>query len=293
MAATALLFPGQGSQRPDMRAVVERACDGLAERAEQLVGADPFERAADGTRFLQPAVFCTSIALWTARGRPVADAVAGHSLGEYAALVAAGSLTLADALELVVVRGRAMAAAADAAPSPGAMVAVAVGPHDARALAERYGLVVANDNATEQLVLSGPWDAVQRLRAQERRRGLRCAILPVSGALHSPAMAPAVDELARALARVEIRPPRVPVFSGASAQPFDDVRARLVEGVTAPVRWREILLALRSLGIQRFIDVGPGEVLAGLVRRTLADAVVVAGEAADQLPLATAGAAHA
>jgi len=272
-----------------MRAVVDRSCPGLTQRAEQLVGADPFERAGDGTRFLQPAVFCTSIALWTERGRPVGDAVAGHSLGEYAALVAAGSLAQEDALKLVVVRGRAMAAAEEAAPSPGAMVAVGLGLADARALAERYGLVLANDNSPEQTVLSGPREAIRRLRMQERRRGLRCRILAVNGALHSDAMAPAVEELADALAQVEIRPPRVPVFSGASARPFDDVRARLAEGVTAPVRWREILLALRELDIRRFVDIGPGEVLAGLVRRTLEDAVVDAGE---HVAPATAYAAH-
>jgi [acyl-carrier-protein] S-malonyltransferase len=268
MPAVAILFPGQGSHAEGMD-------DGLRgepalRRGLEVLGFDPFPRLAEGTRFQQPALFLCSIVEWERSGidRPVA--AAGHSLGEYAALVAAGAIAFEDAVRLVALRGDAMANAGDDAP--GAMLAVLGGEDDVvRSIADDHELTVANDNAPGQLVLSGPAGAVDA--AEERLSELRARArrLDVSGAFHSPLMAPAAATLAEALARVEIREPAFPVLSNGTAKPFEDVRAELVANVTRPVRWRETLLALRELGAERYLEVGPGKVLTGLVKRTLRD----------------------
>jgi [acyl-carrier-protein] S-malonyltransferase len=270
-AAVAFVFPGQGSQGDAMRGAVARSSPELLEDACELVGEDPFERVGDGNRFLQPAVFCACVAAWIELGSPAGDLYAGHSLGEYAALVAAGSMSAADALRVVVARGRAMQAAAESAPAPGGMLAVGLDRAAAEELAERNGLWVANDNSPDQVVLSGPRARLERVRDEGKARGLRSKMLPIAGALHSPAMAAAQPELERALAAVHVETPARPVISGVTAEPFDAVATRLVEGVTAPVRWREVLLALRARGARRFVEVGPGGVLSRLARRTLGD----------------------
>ena len=262
-----------------MRDLVERWCPELATLAARLTGADPFERAGDGTRYLQPAVFCASVASWIALGRPRPRHMAGHSLGEYAALVAAGSLSAEDALHVVVARGRAMQSAAEAARRPGGMVVVALGAVEARALAAPHGLTVANENGPDQVVLSGDRDAIDALRAEMRAARLRSKVLPVPGALHSPAMQPALPAVRDALAAVPVRRPRVTVLSGATAKPFADVRAELAAAIVRPVRWRELLIELRARGVDRFVEPGPGRVLSGLVRRTLPDAEATAGAA--------------
>ncbi|MBV9466178.1 MAG: ACP S-malonyltransferase [Solirubrobacterales bacterium] len=272
MSATAVLFPGQGSQTADMRDLVAERRPDLLALAAQVVGEDPFPRAEQGTDFAQPAIFCASLAGWEALGRPQGDLMAGHSLGELAALVAAGSLRERDGLELVTLRGRLMQESGERA-GDGGMLAL-LGPGAAAGapeLAEAHGLSVANDNSPQQVVLSGPKASLPRAAAQAGEAGLRATELPVSGAFHSPMMAAAVPEFAAALARVEISPPRVQVLSAVTAAPFDDVRARLAEALTSPVRWRETLLALRELGADRFVEVGPGRVLTGLVKRTLKD----------------------
>jgi [acyl-carrier-protein] S-malonyltransferase len=148
----------------------------------------------------------------------------------------------------------------------GSMVAV-LGEDDAavRAAAHEHGLTVANDNAPGQLVLSGRIEAVEAVDAGP----LRTRRLPVSGAFHSPLMAPAAQELDAALAEVEVRAPRFPVISNGTAAPFTDVRAELVENLLSPVRWRESVLALRDLGVDDFVELGPGRVLTGLVKRIL------------------------
>ena len=198
-------------------------------------------------------------------------AAAGHSLGEYAALVAAGAIEFEDAVRLVDARAAAMAAAAGRAP--GAMVAM-LGGDEARvlALAEAHGLVLANDNAPGQLVLAGPAASVDAAAAEARSAGARARRLDVTGAFHSPLMAPAAEALRTALAVTPIAPPRFPVFSNGSAAPFVDVRRELAENLLRPVRWRETLLALRAVGAREFVELGPGDVLTGLVRRTLAEA---------------------
>jgi malonyl CoA-acyl carrier protein transacylase len=157
-ALPAALFPGQGSQTPGMRDLVAGRAPELLERVTELVGEDPFPRVTESTRFAQPAIFCVSIVAWEAIGQP-AGAAAGHSLGEIAALTAAGVLDRGDALELVVTRGRLMA---DADPD-GSMLAIIGGTiEDAEAIAEAAGITVANDNAPGQVVLSGPRDGIAR-----------------------------------------------------------------------------------------------------------------------------------
>jgi [acyl-carrier-protein] S-malonyltransferase len=268
---TALLFPGQGSQVPDMRDLACAARPDLVELAGELVGEDPFGRVEDGTRFAQPALYCASVALWEDAGRPDADYFAGHSLGEIAALVAAGSFDPDDGLRIAVRRGELMGAAADAAEG-GGMLAVLGDDSAARELAQRHLLVVANDNAPGQLVLSGPDEDIEAAAAGAKEHGLRSVRLPIRGAFHSRAMAPAVPKLREALAAIEVCPPRTPVISGVTAEPMDDVRARLAEALIRPVRWRDVLGALRNLDVERFLEIGPGKVLKGLVRRTVPDA---------------------
>jgi [acyl-carrier-protein] S-malonyltransferase len=270
VATTAILFPGQGSQQPDMRELVARHKPELLELAVQLVGDDPFARVDDGTQFAQPAIFCASLAGWTAMGSPLGDAMAGHSLGELSALVAAGCLSEPDGLKLVTARGRLMQEAGDAAGDGGMIALLGPGAADqAEELAAAHGLTVANDNCPTQVVLSGARSALPAAAEAAGQLGLRAMQVPVTGAFHSPMMAAAVPGFTAALQDVELREPRVSVFSAVTAQPFDDVRARLVEALTTPVRWRETMLELERWGAERFIEVGPGRVLTGLAKRTV------------------------
>ena len=247
----------------------------LFERGLEVLGEDPFARLDEGTRFQQPALFLCSVAAWDAwreeAGEEAAEAVAaaGHSLGEYAALVAAGTLELDDAVRLVDERAAAMADAA--AMEPGGMIAFLGGEaHAVASLARRLGLTVANDNAPGQLVLSGPLDAIEEAEELARdETGARARRLDVTGAFHSPLMEPAAARLASALERTTIHKPNIPVYANGTAAPFVDVRRELSENLLKPVRWRETLLALRAAGIERFVELGPGAVLTGLVKRTL------------------------
>jgi [acyl-carrier-protein] S-malonyltransferase len=272
MPSSALLFPGQGSHAEGM----EEPYRGhpLLERGLELLEYDPFERLAEGTRFQQPALFLCSVAAWDqwrseGDDEDEARAAAGHSLGEYAALVAAGALEFDDAVRLVDERAAAMADAGEL--SAGGMVAMLGGDaHAVRALSERLGLVVANDNAPGQLVLSGSADAVAEAEDVARdEAGARARRLDVSGAFHSALMEPAAERLRAALEATPVHEMRIPVYSNGTARPFVDVRAELAENLLRGVRWRETLLALRTAGIERFVELGPGSVLTGLVKRTL------------------------
>jgi [acyl-carrier-protein] S-malonyltransferase len=268
---TAVLFPGQGSQSAGMRATVAELRPELLDMATEACGADPFERLDEGTRYQQPAIFCASLAGWE-RARQEAPAVlAGHSLGELAALAAAGVLAERDAIGIVALRGEAMAAAVRAG-SPGGMLAVRADRGVAADVARRAGLVVANENAPDQMVLSGPLDGLDKAAADLRDRGLRGVRLPVGGAFHSRAMAPAAEPLRAALQRTPIGEPRMPVVSSMTAMPFADPRAELVAALTRPVRWVTVLRALEWRGVDRFVEAGPGGVLTKLVRRTMPDA---------------------
>jgi [acyl-carrier-protein] S-malonyltransferase len=268
---TTLLFPGQGSQTPDMREVVERHRPDLLEQAFREAGDDLFERAGDGTRWAQPAIFCAALAGWEQlRANTSADLMAGHSLGEIAALVAAEGISAEDGLRLVAARGRLMQEAAEET-GDGGMIAVRArgdrGPiHE---VAEKTGLSIANDNAPDQLVLSGATAALDEAEAALAERKVRAKRLPVAGAFHSPLMEPAVEPFRAIVDDVEIGTPAVPVYSCVTAEPFDDIPARLVEAITSPVRWLDVMRALEAAGSRRYVETGPGKVLAGLVRKSL------------------------
>ena len=278
MTTTAVLFPGQGSQTPGMRDDVERLRPDLLTLAIECVGDDPFARVEDGTRYAQPALFCASLAGWEAMGRPSGEYMAGHSLGELAALVAAGTLSERTGLELVALRGRLMQESGEQAGDGGMLALLGAGAADhAEEIASAHGLAVANDNSPQQVVLSGDRGGFEAAAEAAREHGLRPMPLPVAGAFHSPMMAAAVPEFEAALARAEVRAPRggVTVISAVTAEPFDDVGGRLAEALTSPVRWRETVLALHDRGVRRFVEVGPGKVLTGLVKRTVRDVELV------------------
>jgi len=269
----AAIFPGQGSHSAGMDEPYRD--HPTFQRGLEALGENPFERLEEGTRWQQPAIFLCSVVaweVWRAENPDEVDQViagAGHSLGEYAALVAAGALDFEDGIRLVAERGAAMADAGSL--NPGSMVAMLGGDDAAiRALADRLGLTVANDNAPGQLVLSGPIDAIEQAEELAREEtGARARRLDVSGAFHSPLMEPAADRLGAALAKVEFREPRFPVYSNGTAAPFTDIPGELGANLLRGVRWRETLLAMRAAGAERFIEHGPGAVLTGLVKRTL------------------------
>jgi malonyl CoA-acyl carrier protein transacylase len=263
----AMLFPGQGSQTADMREAVERHRPDLAELAAAEVSDDLFARAAEGTRWAQPAIFCAALAGYEVlKQRHQPDLMAGHSLGEITALVAAEAIAAADGLRLVAARGRLMQEARG-----GGMLAVRVrerGPVEEVAAAT--GLTIANDNAPDQLVLSGGLNAVDEAEEQLRERKVRAKRLPVGGAFHSPLMEPAVAPFREVVEQVDFAAPRVPVLSCVTAAPFaDDVRERLVQALTSPVRWTAVMETLQALGATHYVETGPGRVLTNLVRKSL------------------------
>ncbi|HEX6129336.1 MAG TPA: ACP S-malonyltransferase [Candidatus Limnocylindria bacterium] len=283
--SVALLFSPQGSQavgmgrslaevEPAARAVFDAADRTMDWPVSDLAWNGPEERLND-TRWTQPALLTASVAALEAlRARldPAPAFVAGHSVGEYAALVAAGVLAFDDALRLVALRGELMASV----PGGGGMVAVigleretvqrAVG-----AVASPAVLVVANDNAPGQVVLSGSAAALAAADEALRAAGARRLIpLKVSGAFHSPQMAPVGDALARAFDSVEWRDATVPVVSNVTAEPEHGaarLRALLAEQVRSPVEWLASVRRMVDEGVETFIECGPGGALTGMVRR--------------------------
>ena len=263
---TALLFPGQGSHAVGMEE--PHRDHPLLARGIELLGFDPFERLADGTRSHQPALFLCSMCQWASGERSTPLAAAGHSLGEYAALTAAGAIDFDDAVRLVGERASAMSDAAE--QQRGGRVAMLKGEReDVYELAAELGLSLANDNAPGQIVLSGAMEAVDEAVARADSIGCRGRKLDVGGAFHSPLMAPAADRLKTALDATSIGDTHFPVLSNGSTQPFVDIRKELAENLLKPVRWRETLLALQAMGATDFVECGPGAVLSGLVKRTL------------------------
>src|SRR5918998_574341 len=267
---TALLFPGQGSQTADMRETVERRRPDLLELALREVGPDLFERAAEGTRWALPAIYCAALAGHEELGVE-ADVMAGHSLGEISALVAAGALDADDGLRLVAARGRLMQEAAEETGDGGMLAVRARERAPVEQVAAETGLSIANDNAPDQLVLSGALAALDDAERLLRARKVRAKRLPVAGAFHSPLMDPAVEPFRELAERVEVRTPRVPVLSCVTAAPFQDVRGQLVQAIVSPVRWTEVMRALHDLGATRYVETGPGRVLTNLVRKSLDD----------------------
>jgi [acyl-carrier-protein] S-malonyltransferase len=274
--ATGLMFPGQGSHVAGMDEP-HRDSD-LFERGLEVLGEDPFPDLGESTRSQQPAVFLCSVCAWDAAGRPAAVAALGHSLGEYAALVAAGALEFEDAVRLVDRRAEAMAEAG--AERPGGMVAMLGGRSDAvEALAGELELTIANDNAPGQVVLSGDRDRIDEAAERAQEAGARARVLAVGGAFHSPAMEPALEPLRAALAEVSFREPRFPVISCGTAAPFEDPASELAANLVRPVRWRETVLAALDDGVESFRELGPGGVLTKLVKRIDSSATVEAAAA--------------
>jgi [acyl-carrier-protein] S-malonyltransferase len=268
-SASAVLFPGQGVGDASTRDLVAAVRPDLLELATELVGEDPFERMSEGTAYAQPAVYCASIAGYEQLGRPAAEYFAGHSLGEVGALAAAGGIDDADGVRIVVARGRVMADAAECG-DPGGMLAVGSDREQAAALAAEHGLTLANENSPQQFVVSGPLPAIEAAEAAAKGSGIRAKKLAVAGAFHTEAMASGVGPFRAALDRIDFRDPEAPVVSSTTAQPFgEDVRDALSASLTSPIRWTAVLATLRELGVTRYLDVGPGKVLSGLVRRTL------------------------
>jgi [acyl-carrier-protein] S-malonyltransferase len=267
----AVVFPGQGVGDADHRDLVSEQRPDLLGLAHELIGEDPFARIGDGTRFAQPAVYCAALAGFEARGRPRGDLYAGHSLGEVTALAAAEAIDDLDGLRVVVARGRLMDAAAATAPD-GGMLAVGGDREQALELAKRSDLELANENSPNQFVLTGPEAGLEAAQTEARELGLRVKRLAVSGAFHSPAMAAAVEPFREYLEAIDFSAPAAPVISCVTATALeDDPRELLAAGLTRPVLWTGVLRRLYDEGARRFLDVGPGRVLAGLVRRTLDD----------------------
>ena len=292
----AFIFPGQGSQDVGMGADLARAFPAAArvfEEVDEALGLALSRIMWEGpkatltlTENAQPALMAVSMAvmrvLETERGFSLKDRVqlvAGHSLGEYSALAAAGTFTLADAARLLRTRGQAMQAAVPV--GVGAMAALlGVGLDVARqvAAAAAQGDVcdIANDNEPTQVVLSGHKTAIDRVAEVGKALGVRRALpLPVSAPFHCALMQPAADVMADALTRVAMQAPVVPVVCNVLAAPITDpaeIRRQLVAQVTGTVRWRECVAAMTAAGVTEFYEIGTGKVLAGLVRRIAKDA---------------------
>ena len=298
----ALVFPGQGSQSvgmmaaygdsPVIRQTFEEASEALGEDLWAMAAEGPAERLAQ-TVNTQPLMLTAGVAVyraWLAAGGPSPDMVAGHSLGEYSALVAAGALKFADAVPLVRFRAAAMQAAVPA--GHGAMAALL--GLDAEAViavcAEAAGdevVEAANLNAPGQIVIAGAAAAVDRAMALAKSRGAkRAVLLPVSAPFHCALMKPAAEQLAGRLAEVEISAPSIPVVNNVDVAICTDpaqIRDALVRQAYSPVRWIESLEAMAGQGVGAVIECGPGKVLAGLTKRIVKE--VQGGAIVDQASL--------
>ncbi|HXE69956.1 MAG TPA: ACP S-malonyltransferase [Hyphomicrobiaceae bacterium] len=289
--AIAFLFPGQGSQVVGMgaelaktyasaRAVFAEVDAALDQKLSELMFAGPLEELTL-TENAQPALMAASLAvlrvLEAEKGFRLADRVkfvAGHSLGEYSALAAAGALSLADAARLLKVRGKAMQAAVPV--GQGAMAALlGVGKDVAEKLAAEAAqgeiCQLANDNEPTQAVISGSKAAIERAGSLAKAHGVRRFLpLNVSAPFHCALMQPAADAMAQALAGVDIKRPLVPLVANVLAAPISDpadIKARLVEQVTATVRWRESVASMAADGVGDVYEIGAGKVLSGLAKR--------------------------
>lgn len=289
----AFIFPGQGSQAVGMgkalaeafaaaRETFQEVDEALAQNLSRLMWEGP-ESDLVLTENAQPAIMAASLAVIAVLRREGgfdlakhARLVAGHSLGEYSALAAAGAFTLADTARLLKARGRAMQQAVPV--GEGGMSALLGAEIEqaerlAKECAEQTGgvCVVANDNAPGQVVISGTKAAIDRAPEIAKTMGIKRAMaLNVSAPFHSPMMQPAADAMAEALANVTIRPPAVPVVANvtaAEAREPDMIRRLLVEQITARVRWRESVLSFRALGIETTVEAGGAKVLTGMVKR--------------------------
>jgi [acyl-carrier-protein] S-malonyltransferase len=297
----AFLFPGQGSQAIGMgtaladafgssRQVFEEVDEALKQKLSRLMREGP-ETDLTLTENAQPALMAVSLAVMRALKAEFgvditrASFVAGHSLGEYSALAASDALQLGEAARLLKLRGQAMQRAVPV--GEGAMASL-IGPKADVALAEEAAkagselgvCVVANDNNAGNVVISGEKAAVDRAIEKAKELGARAILLNVSAPFHCPLMQPAADEMADALARASIDPPRAPLVANVTARPVhspDEIRGLLVEQVTGRVRWRESMIWLAEEGgVTRFAELGAGKVLTGMAKRIAPDAEAVA-----------------
>ena len=309
--SNAFIFPGQGSQSvgmgqdiaeafPEARAVFDEVDDALDEKLSELIW-NGSESDINLTRNTQPALMAVSLAIlraMEARGVSVgthAAYVAGHSLGEYSALAAAGSIGIGETARLLRIRGEAMQQAVPV--GEGAMAAILGLELDevsevAKKAAQGEVCQAANDNAPGQIVVSGARSAVERAVDIAKARGARRAILlPVSAPFHCALMAPAAELMADALANTEIAKPAVPLVANVLAEAIDDparIRKHLVEQVTGSVRWRESVTWMAANGVDRFVEIGAGKVLTGLTRRIVSEATGISVAKAEDIDAAVA-----
>jgi [acyl-carrier-protein] S-malonyltransferase len=312
----AFVFPGQGSQAvgmgrqlhdgvPAARLVFEEVDDALGEPLSRLIFDGP-EATLRLTENAQPALMATAVAALRAledvsgkRLPELCTVVAGHSLGEYSALAAAGSIGLGDAARLLRLRGQAMQSAVPV--GEGAMAAIlgldlpAV-EEVAEAACAIGACDVANDNAPGQVVVSGSRAAVEHALERAKAKGARRSVLlPVSAPFHCRLLAPAAEAVRAALAEVAFGMPSVPVITNVAAAPEsapEVLRARLVEQVTARVRWRESLLSMGELGVDTVVELGAGRVLIGLAKRTVPEVATIALGAPEEIDAFVAALAH-
>ena len=294
----AFIFPGQGSQSVGMGAALSgasRAARDVFEAVDEALGQNLFRLMRDGpddelrlTENAQPAIMANSMAVFAALTREggveltkAAQFVAGHSLGEYSALCAAGSFNLATTARLLKLRGQAMQAAVPV--GIGAMAAllgadVELAQRIADAAAQGEVCTVANDNDPGQVVLSGHTGAIERAIELAKEMGAKRAVpLPVSAPFHCPLMQPAADAMQDALSYVVVEKPIVPIYANVTAEPETDpdkIRSLLVDQLTGMVRWRESVAAMADAGIDQFVELG-GKVLGPMVKRTAPDVRVV------------------